>query len=348
MITINGGAKSGSGTIVRYSVALASLLAREIKIQNIRAKRDKPGLRAQHLKVIQACQEMCHGVVENATVGSKEISYIPKERFNGGEYEWDIGTAGSTTMFAQAILPLACFAQKPSRFRLKGGLFQDFAPSAYHMKFVLLPLLKQMGIQAELKIIRPGYVPRGEGIIEIQVEPVEKLKPLNLTEQGDILDINGIALSSHLEEKKVSHRMAQECRKALGAQGYKAEIQEICDKSSLQEGAALAIYAGTSSGSIIGSDRAGRPGRRSESIGRYIAQNFIEDVATDAAVDRYIADQVIIYAGLAEGISRYSIPRITEHVETNLWLIEEFLGAKTKISDNLIIEIEGTGFKWRA
>jgi len=348
MITINGGAKSGSGTIVRYSVALASLLAREIKIQNIRQRRDKPGLRAQHLKVIQACQEMCHGVVENAAVGSKEITYTPTERFNGGEYEWDIGTAGSTTMFAQAVLPLACFAKKPSKFRLKGGLFQDFAPSAYHMKFVLLPLLKQMGIDARLEIIRPGYVPKGEGIIEIQVEPVEKLKPLNLTEQGNILDINGIALSSHLEEKKVSHRMAAECRKALSAQGYKAEIQEIYDKSSLQEGAALAIYAGTSSGSIIGSDRAGRPGRRSESIGRYIAQNFIEDVATGAAVDRYIADQVIIYAGLAEGISRYSIPRITEHVETNLWLIEEFLGAKTKISDNLIIEIEGTGFKWRA
>ena len=247
-------------------------------------------------------------------------------------------------MFAQALLPLACFAEKPSKFRLEGGLFQDFAPSAYHMKFVLLPLLKKMGIQAELEIIRPGYVPKGKGIIEIEVAPIEKLKPLNLIEQGKITSINGIALSSHLEEKKVSQRMAQECRKILNAQGYKSEIEEIYDKSSLQEGAALAIYADTSSGSVIGSDRAGRPGRRSESIGRYVAQNFMEDVNTSAAVDRYIADQLIIYAGLAEGISRYSIPRITEHVETNLWLIEEFLGARTKISDNLIIEIEGIGF----
>jgi RNA 3'-terminal phosphate cyclase (ATP) len=344
MKVIDGGTKSGSGTIVRYSVALASLLGKEIKIQNIRQRRDKPGLRAQHLKAIQACAEMCHGVVENAAVGSKEITYIPGERFNGGEYHWDIGTAGSTTMFAQALLPLACFAEKPSKFRLEGGLFQDFAPSAYHMKFVLLPLLKKMGIQAELEIIRPGYIPKGKGIIEIEVEPVEKLKPFNLIEQGKITSINGIALSSHLEEKKVSQRMAQECRKILSSQGYKVEIKEIYDKSSLQEGAALAIYADTSSGSVIGSDRAGRPDRRSESIGRYVAQNFMEDINTGATVDRYIADQLIIYAGLAEGISRYSIPRITEHVETNLWLIEEFLGARTKISDNLIIEIEGIGF----
>jgi RNA 3'-terminal phosphate cyclase (ATP) len=343
MITIDGGAKSGSGTIVRYSVALASLLGREIKIQNIRARRDKPGLRAQHLKVIQACQEMCQGIVDNAVVGSKEITYTPKQRFKGGEYCWDIGTAGSTTMMAQTLLPLACFAQKPSKFRLEGGLFQDFAPSAYHMKFVLLPLLKQMGIEAELNVVRPGYVPKGAGIIEIEVEPPKKLKPLSLTIQGDITSVKGIALSSHLKGKKVSQRMAEECRKVLSSYGYRAKIQEIYDESSLQEGAALAIYAETSSGSRIGADRAGRPGRSSESIGRYVAQSFVEDVKAGAAVDRYVADQLIIYAGLAEGITQYSIPRVTEHVETNLWLIEEFLGAKTRISGNLI-EIEGIGF----
>jgi len=344
MITIDGGAKSGSGTIVRYSVALASLLGKEIRIQNIRARREKPGLRAQHLKTIQACQEMCHGVVSGATVGSRDISYAPKERFKGGEYHWDIGTAGSTTMMAQTLIPLACFAEKPCKFRLEGGLFQDFAPSAYHMKFVLPPLLKQMGIQVKLEIVRPGYVPKGGGILEISVEPTGKLKPLSLTQQGEIRSIKGIALSSHLKERRVSHRMAEECQKILSSYSYKAEIKEIYDGSSLQEGAALAIYAETSSGSIIGSDRAGRPGRSSESIGRYVAQNLLEDINTGATVDRYIADQLIIYAGLAEGTTQYSIPRITEHVETNLWLIEEFLGAKTKIKDNLL-EIEGVSFK---
>ena len=343
MITIDGGAKSGSGTIVRYSVALASLLGEEIRIENIRAGRDKPGLRAQHFKVVQACREMCRGVVKNASVGSREITYTPGERFNGGKYSWDIGTAGSTTMMAQTLLPLACFARKPSKFRLEGGLFQDFAPSAYHMKFVLLSVLKRMGVSVELDIIRPGYVPRGGGIIEVRVEPAGKLEPLNLTVQGEILNIKGIALSSHLKAKKVSPRMAGECQRILNSYGYKAEIEEIEDESSLQEGAALAIYAETSSGSRMGSDRAGRPGRSSESIGRYVAERFIEDVKTGAAVDRYIADQLIIYAGLAEGITRYSVPRITEHVETNLWLIEEFLGARTRIDGN-VIEIEGIGF----
>jgi RNA 3'-terminal phosphate cyclase (ATP) len=344
MITIDGGVKSGSGTIVRYSVALASLLGKEIRIENIRAGRDKPGLRAQHLKVVQACQEMCQGVVDNAVVGAKEITYTPGRRFNGGEYSWDIGTAGSTTMMAQTLLPLACFARKPSQFRLEGGLFQDFAPSAYHMKFVLLPFLNRMGVRVELDIIRPGYVPRGGGIIEVRVEPAGKLKSLNLTEQGEILSIKGIALSSHLKEKKVSQRMAEECQRVLSSYGYKAEIEKIEDESSLQEGAALAVYAETSLGNRMGFDRAGKPGRSSESIGRYVAERFMEDSKTGAAVDRYVADQLIIYAGLAEGVTSYSVPRITEHVETNLWLIGEFLGAKVKVEGNLI-EIGGIGFR---
>jgi RNA 3'-terminal phosphate cyclase (ATP) len=343
MITIDGAARSGSGTIVRYSMALASLLGEEIKLENIRAGRDNPGLRPQHLKVVQACQEMCHGAVRNATVGSKEIAYTPRERFEGGEYNWDIGTAGSTTMMAQTLLPLACFARNPSRFRLGGGLFQDFAPSAYHMKFVLIPFLMQMGVRAELDIIRPGYVPGGGGIIEIKVEPTGKLKSSDLVEQGEILGVKGIALSSHLKEKRVSQRMAAECHKILGSYGYKAEIEEIDDESSLQAGAALAICATTGLGNRMGSDRAGRPGRSSESVGRYVAESFLEDVKTGAAVDRYTADQLIIYAGLAKGVTRYSVPRITGHVETNLWLIQEFLGARTKIDGN-VLEIEGIGF----
>ena len=343
MITIDGATRSGSGTIVRYSVVLASLMGKEIRIENIRAGRDKPGLRAQHLKVVQACQEMCCGVVENAVVGSKEITYAPGGRFNGGEYSWDIGTAGSTTMMAQTLLPLAFFARKPSKFRLEGGLFQDYAPSAYHMKFVLLPFLKRMGARPEIDIIHPGYVPRGGGIIELRAEPVGKMKPLNFCEQGEILSINGIALSSHLKEKRVSQRMATECQRVLSSYGYKAIIEIIEDESSLQEGAALAIYAETSLGNLMGSDRAGRQGRSSESIGRYVAERFLEDVTTGAAVDRYIADQLIIYAGLADGVTRYSVPRITEHVETNLWLIEKFLGARTRINGN-ILEIDGIGF----
>jgi RNA 3'-terminal phosphate cyclase (ATP) len=166
MIEIDGGQESGSGTIVRDAVSLSVLAGKDLHIKNIRAKRDKPGLRPQHLKAIEASAQICQGRVEGAKVGSKEIKFRPGRVIKGGELNWDIETAGSAVMLALTVIPLALFAEKPSRYRITGGLFQDYAPSAYHLKHVLLPILRAMRAGLDLKIIQPGYVPQGKGQIQ--------------------------------------------------------------------------------------------------------------------------------------------------------------------------------------
>lgn len=344
MIHIDGSQRSGSGTIVRYAMALAALLGDELHLTNIRARRPRPGLRAQHLRAIEALAELCGGRLEGAQLGSSEITFAPGGVIRGGSFQWDIGTAGSTTMLALTVLPAACFAATETTLRISGGLFQDFAPSAHHMQHVLFPTLARMGIEAELRIVRPGYVPRGEGIIEVRVKPVAgKIRPLLLLEQGKVEEMGGIALSSHLEQRRVSHRMAQRCQAVLKAGGYEARIEAIYDVASRQEGAALAIYARTDSGCIIGSDRAGAPRRSSEEIGSYVARSLIDDLSTGATVDRYLADQLIIYAALGDGVSQYRIPTMTEHVDTNLWLVQSMLGAGVEVRGNLLM-IRGVGY----
>ena len=344
MIYVDGAQKSGSGTIVRFAVGLATLLGDELHLTNIRAKREKPGLRPQHLKAMQALRQICQGSLEGGEVGSSEIRFKPGGKLKGGNYEWDIGTAGSTTLLAMTLLPAACFATGAMSFKISGGLFQDFAPSAYHMQYVLFPVLEKMGINARLNIIRPGYVPRGGGIIEVRVEPVMgKIKPMRLVSQGDVIEIQGVALSSHLKERKVSERMVEKCNEVLKSNGYSAQIEITYDNLALQRGAALTIYAKTSSGCIIGADRAGELRRTSEEIGRYVAHSLLEDLATGATADRYLADQLIFYAALGDGVSEYRIPRLTEHVETNLWLVESILGAKSEVNGNLV-KIQGIGY----
>ncbi|MBI2868217.1 MAG: RNA 3'-phosphate cyclase [Chloroflexi bacterium] len=345
MLHIDGGQKSGSGTIVRYAVGLAALLGRDLELVNIRAKRAKPGLRPQHLAAIRAVADLCGGQVEGAKVGASRIVFSPKRPVSGGHFQWDIGTSGSTTMLAFTLLTAGCFAGKPLTCRVTGGLFQDFAPSLYHMQYALLPVLRRMGVRAELTMVRPGYVPRGGGIIELTVSPVEgKLSPLHLPQQGAITGIEGIALSSHLKERKVSDRMAEECRRTLTAAGYDAAIRSVYDDTALQAGAALAVFAHTSTGCIIGADGAGALGRTSEAIGRAVAQRLVEDIAAGATVDRFLADQLVFFAALAPGASLYRMPRPTEHVETNLWLVETILGVRTRVGEDLTVEIEGVGF----
>lgn len=345
MIEIDGSKKSGSGTILRYALTIASILHKDLHIYNIRSKRKKPGLRPQHLKTVEAFRTLTGAVVEGAYLNSKEITFRMKDNFiKSGRFNWDIGTAGSTTMMGLAILPLGFFADGPSTYRISGGLFQDFAPNAYHTKYVFMEILKKFSLDADLDIIKPGYVPRGGGIIELTVKPIEpkKITPVELMKEGELIKIEGISLSSNLSERRVSDRMASECNKILSKRGLSADIKLINDTKAEQRGATLAIWARTDSGCIIGSDMAGKIGRTAEAIGQGVAKNLWEDLDSGATVDRFTADQIIIYAALADGESEYIIPRMTEHIESNLWLIQDILGAKVSIRGNNL-KIKGIG-----
>jgi RNA 3'-terminal phosphate cyclase (ATP) len=325
MITIDGAQKSGSGTIVRYAVALAALLGRPLRVINARAKRPKPGLRPQHLSAVLACAELCGAVTEGLSIGCQEFTFIPGRRLTGGSFTWDIGTAGSATMLALSMLPLACFADSPVTARISGGVFQDFAPSPFHMQHVLASLLARMGAKVDLEIVRAGYLPLGAGVIQLRVIPVRQtLSALVLTEQGQCHQVRGIAFSSQLEERRVSARMARTCEERLTEAGLSCRIEEVYDTAAAHAGASLAVWTESSTGCLLGADRAGAVRRSSEAIGRFVATMLLEDVATGATVDRHVADQLVLFAALARGTSRYLVPRQTEHLESNLWLAEQF------------------------
>ena len=343
MIEIDGAQNSGSGTIVRYAVALASLLGQPLHLFNARAKREKPGLRPQHLTSVLACAEMCGAKTQGVNVGSHELTFIPGGGIKGGAFVWDIGTAGSTTMLALSILPLACFANSPVTARITGGVFQDFAPSPHHMQNVLAPLLQRMGLSLRLAVVRAGYVPKGAGVIELSVRPIERpLHALTLTEQGFLREVSGIAFSSHLRERRVSERMARVCEGHLANAGLSSKIERLYDTAALHAGASLVVWGESSTGCILGADRAGALRRSSEVIGRFVAEKFLADLTTGATVDQHIADQLVLFATLADGTSRYLVPRRTEHLASNLRLAEQF-GAKVGFQGKEVT-IEGLGF----
>jgi len=345
VIRVDGSQKSGSGTILRHAVALASLSGEELEMTHIRAHREKPGLRPQHLRSLLACCEMTGGTVEGAAVDSTRIVYRPGTWVERSQFSWDIGTAGSTTMLAFTILPLAIFSGRALEFTITGGLFQDFAPSAFHMQRVLFAVLSQMGVKTTLRVVRPGYVPKGGGIIQVESLPVEgALRPLSLLRRGHPIRVSGISLSSHLGAQQVSQRMAQCCQEVLCKRNIDTHFEIVEDDTALQKGAALFVCAQTDTGCLIGADWAGAPGRTSERIGAFVARSLLEDLDSGATVDRHLADQMIIFAGLASGTTEYIVPRVTEHVETNLWLIETMLGAKTSLEGQRV-RIEGIGFR---
>lgn len=346
MIEIDGSFQSGSGTLLRYSVALATLRGEAVHLFRIRAKRPKPGLRAQHLAAVRACAVLSGARVEGDEVGSQEIVYHPGSVISGGDFHFDIGTAGSAVMAAFTLIPPALAAEGPCRITITGGLFQDFAPSFFHMEKVLLPMLRMMGADVSIRMMRPGYVPQGRGELLLEVNPGPRLVPLSLMERGNVVAVRGIALSSHLKEQQVARRMAERCRDRLKKRGYRAVIDIVEDSTAVQRGASLAVWAETDRGCLIGADQAGKQGRRSEAISDFVAKTLLEDLNTGASTDRHAADQLILFGALAEGTTEYVVPAVTDHVEANLWLVEKILGVRTSLKDH-VVRIEGKGLSFR-
>jgi RNA 3'-terminal phosphate cyclase (ATP) len=345
MLEIDGSLYSGSGTIVRQAVAFAALTRKAVRIVNIRVRRPKPGLRRQHVQAVQAIQQLVSGATEGVAPGSREIVFRPGKPARERHYLWDIGSAGSTTALALAVLPVLALGSSPVSVELRGGLFQDFAPSFYHLEHVLLPLLKRMGIEVTVRMERPGYVPTGGGILYLAVTPSrDVLQSSVLDKSGSVDRVWGIALSSRLKDQSVSDRMAEAAKDAFDKAGYKAQFRVHYDDSALQPGAGLAAFADLSGGSRLGADRAGAPGRRSEAIGKYVARQLLEDIRTGATLDRYASDQIIPFAALASGESRFRIPGITEHIESGAWLSREFLCAEVR-AEGHELAVKGIGFR---
>jgi RNA 3'-terminal phosphate cyclase (ATP) len=137
--------------------------------------------------------------------------------------------------------------------------------------------------------------------------------------------------------------MANACQEILQKRGYQADIEILEDDTAAQAGAAFALFA-EGAGALLGADRAGALRRRAESIGRFVAHTLLEDLDRGATIDRHLADQLIVFAALAPGTSEFRIPQVTDHVHTNIWLVETLLGATAHIEGHGL-RIQGIGYE---
>lgn len=341
-LEIDGSACSGSGMIVRQALAYAAVTGRPVRLRRIRARRSRPGLRSQHLCAVEAVRAMVGGTVEGASVGSRDLLFRPAGEPLGDRYRFDVGTAGSATALSLALLPVLATATTPVRVELVGGLFQDHAPSAFHLQHVLAPILARMGFMVTVTLVRPGYVPTGGGVLRLEVRGDGPLEPMEADRPGPVRSVWGIALASHLRARRVSPRMADSARGVFAQAGFEARIEEHDDTSALQPGAGLAVFADLAGGYRIGADAAGARGRPAEAIGLAAAERLLEDLRTGAALDRFASDQVVAFAALARGRSRARLAAVTDHVRTAVWLTNLFGLARAELTGRLLV-VDGGG-----
>ncbi len=326
MILIDG--THGGGQLLRSSLSLSAVTGKSFKMINIRGRREKSGLQAQHLTVVNAIKEVCGADVKGNELYSHELEFIPKKVL-GGEYKWDIGTAGSTTLIFQTLLPVLLFTERESVVEIIGGTANPFAPPALEIKEVFLKYLEKFGIELEFEILKEGFYPKGGGKIKFRVQPVKKLKVCFFGERGEYRSANIFAVASEeLKKAEVAKRLIKGFKVNFQVLENLKEVEEYV--KSLSEGCYIHANVEYESAKLAYT-LLGERGKKSEDLGKECAEKLLKIKESDAVVDHFTGDQLLIYLALA-GWGSLCTDDITEHCRTNSGVIEKFLPVQFKVN----------------
>ncbi|MHC1601407.1 MAG: RNA 3'-terminal phosphate cyclase [Candidatus Nezhaarchaeales archaeon] len=319
LVEIDGSMLEGGGQILRMSIALSAVTGVPIKVFNIRAKRKDPGLKAQHMTAIKAVASLVDAEVKGLALKSQELFFKPRT-IKSGNFKFDVGTAGSTTLVLQSLLPAAAFAPSKVHVEVIGGTDNPLAPPVDYIDSVLRPLVAKMGYAFEVNVLRRGFYPKGGGIVRASTSPVVKLMPIKLEEQGDVKIVRGISYSSRLPDH-IARRMANSASRILKNAGLDVEIKlEILQpghpKCALNPGCGIVLWAETTKGLVLGADSLGEIGKPAEKVGEEAARKLLDEINGGATVDRHAADQLIVYMTLADGESIIKTSELTMHTLT--------------------------------
>ena len=325
-VEIDGSEGEGGGQILRTALTLSMITGKPLRMANIRASRTKPGLQAQHLQCAHASVKISGGKCENAFKGATEIDFIPG-KVQSGSYDFAIGTAGSTSLLLQALLlPLALSGG--GTLRLSGGTLNEWAPVFDYLALQYLPFLEKLGVKTKARLLQAGFYPRGGGQIELVINPAQEIRPLTLTARGDLKGVFVVTVIGNLK-LEIAQRMNRLALKLLGRAGVgaTAEIQPV---TALSPGVCVIITADFENGRACYS-ALGRRGKPAEKVAAEAVDKLLAFLETEAVVDEYLADQLLLPLALSKSESHFITPKVTNHLLTNAATIRKFIPVTIEI-----------------
>lgn len=332
-IEIDGSQGEGGGQILRTALSLAMCTGKPVHINQIRARRPKPGLMRQHLVCVQAAQAISGATVEGAELGSTALRFAPGATQAGG-HSFAIGTAGSCMLVVQTVLPALMQAGAPSTLRISGGTHNPMAPSWHFFERAFAPLVTRMGVALQGRLLRHGFYPAGGGEVELSIRPAsEGLTPFKLLERGARKAAHGECLVPGL-----SRRIADRELETLGsAMGWSADQLSVMS-SRQDEGPGNALMATLEHEHITEVFTCfGEKNVTSEKVARLLAKEASTYLNSAAPVGPHLADQLALPMALAVHASTkpgaYAASEMTEHTWTNLDVIRRFLPIKINVSE---------------
>ncbi|XP_064626575.1 RNA 3'-terminal phosphate cyclase-like [Lineus longissimus] len=352
LLEIDGSVLEGGGQILRISTALSCLTRQPITVYNIRASRSNPGLRPQHLKGLELVADICDGELKGGTVGSRLIQFFPS-KIKPGNYSADTQTAGSICLLIQVAMPCAWFANSPVEMTVKGGTNAEMAPQIDYMTMVFKDVVKRFGIEFDCDIRRRGYFPKGGGEVFVSVQPVPFIKPIILTDRGEVCSITGRAFVAGVLPRKIASTMAREAtntiREIYPDVPINIEVVQESPHAAVGNGTGIIVVAETTTGCRLAGSALGKKNVRAEKVANDAANMLLNNLEHGGCVDEYLQDQLIILMALAKGKSTIQSGAITLHTETAIHIASQITNAKFVVKEvagpagSFLIECDGIG-----
>lgn len=318
-IELDGSQGEGGGQILRSSLALSMATGRPFRIDRIRANRKKPGLMRQHLTAVQAAARVCSAQVEGDAIGSSRLSFRPGP-MTPGEYRFSVGTAGSSTLVFQTLMPALLTTGKPFAFTLEGGTHNPASPCLDFLDKVYLACLKRMGVEARITVERRGFYPAGGGRWTVAVDPPPKLAPLEILERGEFLSQHATVIWSKIPPN-VAERERAHLKSRLGLEAGQILIEEARD--SIGPGNVVLVELRYANIAEVLSGF-GAFGVSSETVAEGVVRECREYQKGGAPVGEHLADQLMLPMALGAGGAFRTSP-LTLHSRTNIETIGKFL-----------------------
>jgi RNA 3'-terminal phosphate cyclase (ATP) len=315
----------GGGQLLRTALSLAMVTGQPFRITHIRSKRSKPGLMRQHLTCVKAACEISDGTADGAEIGSTELVFRGGKP-RGGSYQFAIGTAGSTSLLFQTLLPGLLHADGPSTLRLSGGTHNPLAPPFEFVERVFLPTLQRMGVTASLSLVQSGFAPVGGGIMECQVQPCSQLTALDLHERGEL---QGLRL--RVPTRNLPIRIAERILDAAQAQFPCSDAAVEMREPGPGHGVCC-LYEAVFDHATELTSAFGESHVAAERVGHRAAKSLQHLIGSGVPVGRFLADQLLLPMALA-GAGSFTTMVPDDHVPTNIAVVEKFLPVKFEIAD---------------
>jgi RNA 3'-phosphate cyclase len=335
-LEINGALGEGGGQVLRSSLTLSVLTERPIFIRNIRLNRSKHGLLAQHLKSVDAAAAVSNAQVEGAALGSTSLTFRPS-KIRSGRYKFDIGTAGATSLVFQTIfLPLSR-ASASSSVIITGGTHVQWSPCYHYLEKQWLPYMHLMGFDTDVELNTAGFYPQGGGRIDTVIRPATTITPLNLIERGKLIRLTGISAVANLSRgiaERQKHQALGRLVSIAGALGQPDIQIKVHQLPSSTKGTLLLLLAEFENGSAC-YYALGELGKPAERVADEAVDALLAFLNTQAALDHYLADQLLLPLSFAAGVSILHTNQISQHLLTNAEIIRQFLPVTISIDGGL-------------